>query len=68
GGAFRKPAADAGSASAGSESNVTRWRKAKRYSVGMTRFTGASWKVNRNFPNSRWLCAVATKSNGDPCT
>jgi uncharacterized protein (DUF2147 family) len=53
--------------SAATSSNVTRWRKAKTYSAGMTHFSGASWKINRNFPHGTWLCAVATKSAGNPC-
>lgn len=53
--------------SSASSSNVTRWKLAKFTSAGMTKFASASWKINRKFPNGTWLCAVATKSSGNPC-
>jgi uncharacterized protein (DUF2147 family) len=53
--------------SAATQSNVTRWKRTKIYSAGMTRFAGASWKINRSFPHGTWLCAVARKASGNPC-
>jgi hypothetical protein len=53
--------------SAATQSNVTRWKKARFHKAGMTRFAAASWKVNRTFPHGTWLCAVARKSSGNPC-
>ncbi|MFE6165823.1 hypothetical protein ACFQ7F_43765 [Streptomyces sp. NPDC056486] len=53
--------------SSATESNVTRWKKPRTVTAGMTRFTMASWKINRNFPHGTWLCAVARKASGNPC-
>jgi uridine phosphorylase len=53
--------------SAATQSNVTRWKKARSHNAGMTHFAAASWKVNRNFPHGTWLCAIARQSSGNPC-
>ncbi|MFE1075175.1 hypothetical protein ACFW5W_28650 [Streptomyces sp. NPDC058783] len=53
--------------SAATQSNVTKWKAAKFVDAGMTKFSMASWKVNRNFPHGTWLCASSKKSSGNPC-
>ncbi|CAM5619168.1 hypothetical protein SGLAM104S_03082 [Streptomyces glaucescens] len=53
--------------SAAAKSNVTRWKTARFHTAGMTRFAAASWKVNAKFLHGTWLCAVASKSSGNPC-
>ncbi|MEU8960069.1 hypothetical protein AB0C93_37915 [Streptomyces sp. NPDC048518] len=46
-------------------SNVTRWKTARR--VSGERYTRASWKIDRRFPDGTWLCAAAKKASGNPC-
>jgi hypothetical protein len=53
--------------SAATQSNVTRWKKARFHNAGVTRFSAASLKVDRPFPHGTWLCAMARKSSGNPC-
>src|SRR5690606_33590593 len=53
--------------SAATQSNVTRWKKARFHKAGMTRFAMASWRIDRKFPHGTWLCATAKKSPGNPC-
>ena len=53
--------------SAATESYVTKWKEAKFVSSGMTKFSTASWKLNKRFPNGTWLCADSKKSSGTPC-
>ncbi|MEU6102739.1 hypothetical protein [Streptomyces flaveolus] len=53
--------------SAAGQSNVTRWKKAKFVSAGMTKFAMASWKIDKRFPDGTWLCAVSKESSGNPC-
>ncbi len=53
--------------SAATQSYVTRWKRAKFYSAGMTKFAATSWKINKSFPHGTWLCAVSKKSSGNPC-
>ncbi|MEU4986664.1 MULTISPECIES: hypothetical protein [unclassified Streptomyces] len=53
--------------SAATSSYVTRWKEAKFASAGLTKFASTSWKINKNFPDGTWLCAVSKKSSGNPC-
>ncbi|MEV5204378.1 hypothetical protein [Streptomyces sp. NPDC053720] len=53
--------------SAATQSYVTKWKKARVVDAGMTKFSVATWKVNERFSNGTWLCAVATKTSGNPC-
>ncbi|WP_345637048.1 hypothetical protein [Streptomyces thinghirensis] len=43
------------------------WKKAKFHSAGITKLSSTSWKINKNFPDGAWLCAVSKKSSGNPC-
>ncbi|MEU1853764.1 hypothetical protein ABZ499_31990 [Streptomyces sp. NPDC019990] len=54
-------------AGSASQSNVTRWKKARFYDAGRTRFAAATWEINRNFRHGTWLCAIAKQSSGNPC-
>ncbi|MFG3552347.1 hypothetical protein [Streptomyces sp. NPDC047725] len=49
------------------DSYVTKWKMATFHSAGIKRFSMATWKINRNFPNGTWLCAISKKSSGNPC-
>src|SRR5690606_19380095 len=53
--------------SAATQSNVTRWKKARFHKAGVTRFALDSWKIDRKSPYGTWLCATAKKSPGSPC-
>ncbi|MFH9821143.1 hypothetical protein [Streptomyces sp. NPDC017230] len=53
--------------SAATSSYVTKWKKAKFVNASMTRFSTASWKINKKFPDGTWLCAVSKESSGNPC-
>ncbi|MFF3264981.1 hypothetical protein ACFYWO_38190 [Streptomyces sp. NPDC002932] len=53
--------------SAAARSYVTKWKAARFSSAGMTKISVAAWKINKNFPNGAWVCAVAKKSHGNPC-